>query len=301
VTTQYAEFPNTFLVEVSRGCRHSCRFCLASRLYPYRVRPASRVREIVETYCPDGAKVGLVGAAVSDHPEIDEIAVSLIDLQKKISTASLRVDSTSKTLLHALALSGQKTVTFAPEVASVRLGRAIGKNVTQEVLLEKTDTALKFGMRNIRLYFMIGLPSERDDDAAAIAQLSNKVMHLIVGRTRGRGRLSLSINPFVPKPLTPFERTPMERVETIERRLSSIKSALSANARIRVKHESVRLAVLQALLARGDRKLGRLIELMSCEKMSYKQALREAGIDPDFYLYRTRGPAETLPWQLCRE
>jgi len=301
VVTPHAEFPSTFLVEVSRGCRHSCRFCLACKLYPYRVRPASQVLEIVDTHCPEGAKVGLVGAAVSEHPEIDQIAVSLIDRQRKISTASLRVDSTSETLLRALAVSGQRTVTFAPEVASSRLGRAVGKNVPQEVLLGKTDTALKLGMRNIRLYFMIGLPSERDDDVAAIAELSRKVMDLIVDRTRGRGRLSLSINPFVPKALTPFERNPMERVETLERRLSTIKSALSAYARIRVKHESIRVAVLQALLARGDRKLGRLIALMSCEKMSYKQALRRAKIDPDFYLYGTRGLAEILPWQLRRE
>lgn len=262
---------------------------------------AARVREIVETHCPEHAKVGLVGAAVSDHPEIDEIAVSLIDGERKISTASLRVDSTSEMLLRALAASGQRTVTFAPEVASDRLGRAVGKNVPQDVLLEKTDTALKVGLRNIRLYFMIGLPSERDEDVAAIAELSKKVMSLIIDRTKGRGKLALSINPFVPKPLTPFERTPMQRVETLEHRLSKIKSALSDHTQIRVRHESIRLAVLQALLARGDRKLGQLIALMSCQKMSYKQALRGAMIDPGFYLYRTIGRAEILPWQLCRE
>jgi radical SAM superfamily enzyme YgiQ (UPF0313 family) len=301
VLTRHAEFANTFLVEVSRGCRHSCRFCLACKLYPYRVWSAARVREIVETHCPEHAKVGLVGAAVSDHPEIDEIAVLLIDARKKISTASLRVDSTSEMLLRALAASGQRTVTFAPEVASDRLGRAVGKNVPQDVLLEKTDTALKVGLRNIRLYFMIGLPSERDEDVAAIAELSKKVMSLIIDRTKGRGKLALSINPFVPKPLTPFERTPMQRVETLEHRLSKIKSALSDHTQIRVRHESIRLAVLQALLARGDRKLGQLIALMSCQKMSYKQALRGAMIDPGFYLYRTIGRAEILPWQLCRE
>ena len=301
IVTRFSEFPSTFLVETSRGCAQSCRFCLASRLYPYRIWPASRVRKIVETHCPDGATVGLVGAAVSDHPEIDAIVASLVDREKKLSVASLRVDSTSETFLRALAASGQRTVTFAPEVGSDRLGKAVGKNVPQEVLLEKTDVALKAGLRNIRLYFMIGLPSERDEDAVAIAELSRKVLNLIAKQTKGRGRLSLSINPFVPKPLTAFERTPMQRARTLERRLSTIKSALYAYPQIRVRHESIRLAVLQGLLARGDREVGQLIALMGCEGMSYKQALRRAKIDPDFYLHRTRGRAEIMPWQLCRE
>ena len=301
VVTRHAEFPNTFLVEVSRGCQHSCRFCLARRLYPYRVWPASRILEIVETHCPEGAKVGLVGASVSDHPEIDEIAVSLIDRQKKISTASLRVDSTSETLLQALAASGQRTVTFAPEVGSGRLGKAVGKNVPEQVLLDKTEIALKAGLRNIRLYFMIGLPSERDEDVLAIARLSKRVLDLVSDRTNGRGRLSLSVNPFVPKPLTPFELTPMERAETLQHRFNTLMAALLTHPQIRVRHESIRLAVLQALLARGERRLGQLIALMSCEKMSYKQALRRTKIDPDLYLYRMRDRAEIVPWQLCRE
>ena len=302
VITRHAEFPNTFLIEVSRGCTHTCRFCLARRLYPYRVWSASKVLEIVDAFCPDKAtKVGLVGAAVSDHPEIDEIVALLLERQRKVSVASLRVDSASRTLLQALAASGQRTVTFAPEVGTDRLGRAIGKNVSQDVLLGKADTALEVGLRNIRLYFMIGLPSEEDDDITAIVELSKNVSDLVASRTKGRGKLSLSINPFVPKPLTPFERVPMERVETLERRYTMLRSGLSGCQRVTVRYESIRLALLQAVLARGDRKLGQLITLMSRQGMSYKRAVQQAKISPDFYLYRTSGPAETLPWRLCRE
>jgi len=301
VTSPHTEFPNTFLIEVSRGCVNTCRFCLARRLYPYRVWPASKVLEMVDTFCPETVdKIGLVGAAVSDHPQIEEIAVSLLEREKKVSVASLRVDSTSETLLRALAESGQRTVTFAPEVGTDRLRRVIGKNISEEILLEKTDAALSAGLKNIRLYFMVGLPSEEDEDVASIVELSRNVAALVASRTKGRGRLSLSVSPFVPKPLTPFELAPVERVETLERRYATLRSGLSGCRRVTVKYESIRLAVLQALFARGDRQLGRLIALMVCERMSYKRAMRQAELDPDFYLYRVRTDTEMFPWQLSR-
>ena len=300
ITTPNAEFANTFLVEISRGCGRSCRFCLARRLYPHRVWRAAEVWEVIEKFCPPDVKVGLVGAAVSDHPEIDDIVGKLAEKETKVSIAALRVDSTSETLLGALAASGQRTVTFAPEVGTNRLSSVIGKNIGQEVLLEKTEIALKVGLRNIRLYFMVGLPSEREEDVLGIVELSKKVRDVIADRTKGRGKLSLSINPFVPKPLTPFERAPMERPKLLKERINLIKSALSVYPDVTVKHESLRLAVLQGLLSRGDRKLGQLIVLMSCQRMSYSQALRRAKIDPDFYLYRERRPTEILPWHLSR-
>ncbi len=300
ITTPNAEFANTFLVEISRGCGRSCRFCLARRLYPHREWRAAEVLEVIDRFCPPKAKIGLVGAAVSDHPEIDDIVTRLTERGNKVSTASLRVDSTSETLLRALAASGQRTVTFAPEVATDRLSSVIGKGISQDVLLEKMETALAAGLRNVRLYFMVGLPSERDEDIAAIIELSKKARGVIADRTKGRGRLTLSISPFVPKPLTPFERVPMEHAEVLKGRLDRIKSALAVCPNVTVKQESLRLALLQGLLSRGDRKLGRLVALMGGQRMSYNQAVRRTKVDPDFYLYRERGPTEILPWHLSR-
>jgi radical SAM superfamily enzyme YgiQ (UPF0313 family) len=300
IVTPNAEFADTFLVEVSRGCGRSCRFCLARRLYPHRVWRAAEVLEVIDKFCPPKAKVGLVGAAVSDHPEIDHIVARLTERGNKVSTASLRVDSTSETLLRALAASGQRTVTFAPEVATDRLSGVIGKGISQDLLLEKMEIALRAGLRNVRLYFMVGLPSERDEDIAAIIELSKKARDIIAGRTRRRGKLSLSVSPFVPKPLTPFERVPMEQAEVLKGRMDEIKSSLARCPNIAVKQESLRLAVLQGLLSRGDRELGRLVALMGCQRMSYKQAVRRTKVDPDLYLYRERSPTEILPWHLAR-
>jgi len=301
VTSPHAEFPNTFLIEVSRGCVHACRFCLARRLYPYRVWTASKVLEMVDAFCPGTIeRVGLVGAAVSDHPQIEEIAASLLEREKRISVASLRVESTAQTLLRALAESGQKTVTFAPEVGTDRLGAVIGKSISQDILLEKVDAAVSAGLRNVRFYFMVGLPSEDVGDIPAIVELTKNAADLVANRTKGRGRLALSVNPFVPKPLTPFERAPMEHVELLEQRYTVLRSGLSDCRQVTVKYESIRLAVLQALLARGDRRLGQVIALMVCEHMSYRRAMRQTGLDPGFYLYRARTETEMFPWQLCR-
>jgi radical SAM superfamily enzyme YgiQ (UPF0313 family) len=300
ITTPNAEFAGTFLLEVSRGCARSCLFCLARRLYPHRVWRAAEVLEVIDKFCPPKAKIGLVGAGVSDHPEIDDIVTRLTERGNKVSTASLRVDSTSETLLRALAASGQRTVTFAPEVATDRLSSVIGKGISQDVLLEKMEIALGAGLRNVRLYFMIGLPSEREEDIYGIVELSKKARDIISNRTNGRGRLSLSITPFVPKPLTPFEQVPMERAEVLKEKLNAVKSELVTCPDIKIRHESIRLAVLQGLLSRGDRKLGRLVALMGGHRMSYSQAVRRAKVDPDFYLYRERGPTEILPWHLAR-
>jgi len=300
IITPNAEFANTFLVEVSRGCGRSCRFCLASRLYPHRVWRAAEVLEVIDKFCPPKTKIGLVSAAASDHPEIDNIVARLTEKGNRVSTASLRVDSTSETLLHALAASGQRTVTFAPEVATDRLSGVIRKGISQDVLLDKMEIALGAGLRNVRLYFMVGLPSEQDEDIAAIIELSKKARDVISDRTKGCGRLTLSISPFVPKPLTPFERVPMERAEVLKARLDKIKSALAACPHVTVKRESIRLALLQSLLSRADRKMGRLVALMGGRGMSYNQAVRQANVDADFYLYRERGPTEILPWHLSR-
>jgi len=300
IVTPNAEFANTFLVEVSRGCARSCRFCLARKLYPYRVWRCDTIQGIIEKFCPETAKVGLVGAAVSDHPEIDDIASWLVGKGKRLSIASLRVDSTSEALLRALAASGQRTVTFAPEAGTERLGTMIGKAIPQEVLMEKIELALAAGIKSIRLYFMVGLPSEQDEDIDGIVTLVKSVHNLTSNRARGHARLSVTISPFVPKPLTPLERTPMVRSDVLKRRISTIESGLSSYPEIDVRHDSLRLTALQGILSRGDRTLGRFIQLMTREKMSFKRASSAAEVDPDFYLYRERGPNESLPWEISR-
>ena len=298
VATNYTEFGAMYIIEVARGCGRHCRFCMAGYCFRVpRVRPLDILKEGVERAEKLGKKVGLMGAAISDYPEVDELVNYIRSKDMRYSCASLRADSLTQALVDGLADSGQKTITIAPETGSERLRRVINKGISEEHLQNAATLSAKSGIQHMRLYIMIGLPTETDEDIEAIVGLAERTQaHM--EKVGCKGRLTLSINPFIPKPFTPFQWMAMDNQKAVEKKLQYIKKALQKNRRIEVLVESPKEAYIQGVLARGDRRLGAVIAACAADRgsKSFKSEMKAAGLDMDDMNYRERSFDEFLPW-----
>ena len=298
VATNYTEFGAMYIIEVARGCGRHCRFCMAGYCFRVpRVRPLDILKEGVDRAEKLGKKVGLMGAAISDYPEVDELVNYIRSKDMRYSCASLRADSLTQAVVDGLADSGQKTITIAPETGSERLRRVINKGISEEHLQNAATLSAKSGIQHMRLYIMIGLPTETDEDIEAIVGLAERTQaHM--AEVGCKGRLTLSINPFIPKPFTPFQWMAMDNQKMVEKKLQYIKKALQKNRRIEVLVESPKEAYIQGVLARGDRRLGAVLAACAADRgsKSFKAEMKAAGLDMDEMNYRERSFDEFLPW-----
>ena len=298
IATNFTEFGAMYIIEVARGCGRHCRFCMAGYCFRVpRVRPLDILKEGVDRAEKLGKKVGLMGAAISDYPEVDELVTYIRSKDMRYSCASLRADSLTQAVVDGLADSGQKTITIAPETGSERLRRVINKGISEENLRTAAQLSAKSGIQHMRLYIMIGLPTETDEDIDAIIGLAERTQaHMAdVGC---KGRLTLSINPFIPKPFTPFQWMAMDHQKSVEKKLQYIKKSLQKNRRIEVLVESPKEAYIQGVLARGDRRLGKVLAACALDRgsKSFKSEMKKAGLDMDDCNYRERKFDDYLPW-----
>jgi radical SAM superfamily enzyme YgiQ (UPF0313 family) len=300
--TPNAEYGHLALLEVGKGCGRGCRFCLEGEIYrPVRHRSLdalrATVRELKEQAGP-GARVGLVGACVSDYPWIGGLMRILEEEGVEVSMSSIRADSLTEDLVASLKRGGHRTLTIAPEAGTERLRRAIRKNISDAQLYEACALVRAHGIPNLKCYFMIGQPTETDEDVAAIPDLAVRLLdRLRVPGPDGApfGRLTLSISSFVPKPWTPFQWEPFVDPGRLEAKLRTIKAGVRRHP-IRVLHENPREAYLQALLARGDRRVAAFLEAAAARDGDWRPALREWDGDPAFYTTRPRSRDEVFPW-----
>ena len=298
IATNFTEFGAMYIIEVARGCGRHCRFCMAGYCFRVpRVRPLDILKEGVDRAEKLGKKVGLMGAAISDYPEVDELVTYIRSKDMRYSCASLRADSLTQAVVDGLAESGQKTITIAPETGSERLRRVINKGISEENLRTAAQLSAKSGIQHMRLYIMIGLPTETDEDIDAIIGLAERTQaHM--AEVGCKGRLTLSINPFIPKPFTPFQWMAMDHQKSVEKKLQYIKKSLQKNRRIEVLVESPKEAYIQGVLARGDRRLGKVLAACALDRgsKSFKSEMKKAGLDMDDCNYRERKFEDYLPW-----
>ena len=300
ILTPDTTFADTFLIEVGRGCAHGCRFCSAGYIYrPARFRSPNLLNKCISEAAGYTDKIGLVGAAVSDLPGLTELCRHGLQKKVQISFSSLRADNLNDDLLQTLRNSGVKTATIAPDAGSQRMRQVIKKGLNEDQVLDAAEYLVASGIPNLKLYFMIGLPTETMADVEAVVTLCKRIKHVFLksSRTRKRiGEITVSLSCFVPKPFTPFQWAPMNDITSLKQKIKKIKDGLKRVANVRVHADIPRWAYIQALLSRGDRRVAEILGLARTHKGNWPQTLKETPHNPDFYVLRQRHADEILPW-----
>jgi radical SAM family uncharacterized protein len=306
------------MLETFRGCTRGCRFCQAGMIYrPVREKKVPTLMEQAEKLIQSTGyeEISLTSLSICDYSDIQNLVFSLMEKHEKdkvaLSLPSIRIDSFSVDLIKEIQKVRKTGLTLAPEAGSQRMRDIINKGVTEENLLTSAKHAFENGWSTIKLYFMIGLPYETMEDVVGIAELGEKVVNeyfTVPKQIRNKGlKVTLSTSIFVPKPFTPFQWAPMDRIEIVREKIKAVRSSIKSRAINYNWHESM-VSYLEAVFARGDRRLCEVL-IKAFEKGAkfdgwseyfnfdiWMQAFEECGIDGDFYAYRERAYQEILPW-----
>ncbi|NWF76738.1 MAG: radical SAM protein [Nitrospirae bacterium] len=284
IITSETEFSEMYLIETMRGCPWNCRFCMTGKVYsPLRRKTLESIHNEINEGKAMTQRIGLIGPSLSDYPNIKDI---LTIKGVEFSITSLRASPKSIDLITRL--KGNKSISIAPEAGTERLRKVIGKNISEGDILSISEHVFSEGIENLRLYFMVGLPTETRDDIMGIISLVRKIREISM-----KGTVTLSISTFVPKPFTPFQWHPMETALEVKERLKLIKKSLMPVKGIRVFHDVPKYAYMQGLFSLGDRRVSKVLERVPHFDDWTKAA---EGINRDFFIFRKKDFQEILPW-----
>ncbi|MFH0803004.1 MAG: radical SAM protein [bacterium] len=289
------EFSGTFIIELMRGCPWHCRFCVIGSCFgPFRLRGGDALLEAARKHLGHTKRVGLLGASVTDHPDLERICRELAEEGAEISFSSMRAGSVSAGLLEALVRGGQRTMTLAPETPDEAERSALGKSLPDEAIFQSLALASKAGIRQVRLYFMLGLPGEKSGSGFRIASFLKKIRGDFPGLA-----FSASVAPFVPKPKTKFQNAPMASITHLREEMDALRGALRGAGRISLQAESPERASIQAIISRGDRRLSKTF--LECydkgTSASWEKALKHLDFNALSFL-EERNPAAASPWDV---
>ncbi|MEO2065839.1 MAG: radical SAM protein [Desulfurobacteriaceae bacterium] len=295
-------FKEMFLIELNRGCIEKCRFCVASYMgLPYREKEIEVVEEEIAIASNYVDRVGLIGAGVSDYSKMEELYRILKRYNVKASFSSLKASSASPYIFEILKESGQKTVTLAPEAGSQELRFAINKKVEDEAYFRFAERAFEAGAESLKLYFLIGLPGETEEDLEAIVDMTKKFREigLYYWRERGvKGEIHLSVNPVIAKPFTPLQWYGLNPKSVIEKKIRKLSKLVRKVPGVKLTYEKVKDAVLQAIVSRGDERLGVAAVRSVKEGLNFRRALKEVGLPFEELYTRERERDELFPWEI---
>lgn len=302
ISAPRAEMEEMYLLELNRGCAHYCRFCAAAYVYhPARFRKWEEIKKSIEQGLTQKKKIGLVGTAVCEHPDLIKILKYIKDNEAKAGISSLRVDGISEEVVSMLKEVGIETVALAPEAGSQKMRDMLRKGIKEEDIIRAAEVLIGNEINKLRLYFMVGLPGEKEDDIDAIIELTKKIQHTALKNTQGKRKfrnITLSINQFIPKAHTPLQWVPLANTEDVAKKIKKIVNTFRQDKQVRVIHDVPKWNYVQALLSLGDRRVGKILLAVQKNNGNWKKALKEVDINPDFYVYRQKSLDEILPWDI---
>ena len=296
ILSPHGHFKNMFLTEVGRGCGRRCNFCAASFIYyPFRVFPVQNILETIGNFCQGTKRIGLIGSAISDYPGIKDLCEQLVNQGYELGLSSFRLDKITPSFLKVLERGKVKTVTFAVEAGTERLRRLIHKNLSEKQVFDAAGVISKSTTQQVKLYFLIGLPGETWEDIKGIIFLVEK-MHRVFAKSKRQKKMTVSVNTFIPKPFTPFQWAPMEKMDAIQVKRKYLTNELKNLPGVQISPKSAKQEILQGIFSLGEQNVGLAIYHKIVDKSDWEQAMLKAGVDKEALLYSPKKYDDVLAW-----